>query len=60
MKDLVMIAIIIVIKLTYRQNSMEEKKCKQTNKLDLVKKLVRLTCIEIFFIINGTNTKRKC
>ena len=32
-KDLVMIAIIIVIKLTYRQNSMEEKKNenKQTN-----------------------------
>ena len=46
MEELVIIIIIItiitVIKLIYRRNSMEgKKKSKQTNKLDLIKKLVR-------------------
>ena len=45
MEELVSITIITVIKLTYRRNSMERTKQKQknkkTNKLDLIKKLVR-------------------
>ena len=45
MEELVSITMITVIKLTYRRNSMERTKQKQknkkTNKLDLIKKLVR-------------------
>ena len=41
MEELVILAIITVKKLTYRRNSMEKKRSKQTNKLDLVKKLIR-------------------
>ena len=40
MKDLVIIAITTVIKLTYRRNGMEKKK-QTTKKLELIKKLVR-------------------
>ena len=46
MEELVIITMIIVIKLAYRWNSMEIKerkkeKSKQTNKLDLIKKLFK-------------------
>ena len=60
MEELVIITIITVIKLTYRRNTMEKKKSKKTNKYDLIKKLIRQKRIEIFFIINVTNTKQKC
>ena len=59
MEELVIIAIITVKKLTYRRNSMEKKRSKQTNKLELVKKLIRQTRIELSFIIYVTNAKRK-
>ena len=51
--DELVIIIITVIKLAYTRNSMKKK---EINKLDLIKELR----IEIFFIINATNTKRKC
>ena len=51
--DELVIIIITVIKLAYTRNSMKKK---EINKLDLTKELR----IEIFFIINATNTKRKC
>ena len=40
MEELV-ITIIAVIKLIYKLNSVEKKKSKQTNKLDLIQNLVR-------------------
>ena len=40
-KELVIKTMITVAKLFYRNNSMEKKKSKQTNKLDLMKKLFR-------------------
>ena len=40
MEELVTVTI-TVIKLIYRPNSTEKKKSKQTNKLDLIKNLVR-------------------
>ena len=40
MKDIVIIAITAVIKLTYRRNGIEKKK-QTTKKLELIKKLVR-------------------
>ena len=61
MEGLVIKKIITVIKFTYRRNSMEKKR-KQTNKLDLVKKLVRFARIEIFLllmsqILNGSTSQ---
>ena len=49
--DELVIIIITVIKLAYTRNSMKKK---EINKLDLTKELR----IEVFFIINATNTKR--
>ena len=61
MEGLVIKKIITVIKFTYRRNSMEKKR-KQTNKLDLIKKLVRFARIEIFLllmsqILNGSTSQ---
>ena len=42
--------IITVIKFTYRRNRLEKKR-KQTNKLDLIKKLVRFARIEMFLLL---------
>ena len=53
MDELVTITIVTVIMMTYRWNSREEK-----IKINLIKRLVRSTCLEIFFTINVT--KRKC
>ena len=50
MEGLVIKKIITVIKFTYRRNSMEKKR-KQTNKLDLIKKLVWFARIEIFLLL---------
>ena len=50
MEGLAIKKIITVIKFTYRRNSMEKKR-KQTNKLDLIKKLVRFARIEIFLLL---------
>ena len=50
MEGLVIKKIITVIKFTYRRNSMEKKR-KQTNKLDLIKKLVRFARIEMFLLL---------
>ena len=44
---------VTVIMVTYRRNSIERRK------LDLMKKLVKQTRIEIFFIINIRNTRQK-
>ena len=51
MQELVAVAVGTVITMTYRRSNMEKKK------LDLIKKLVRL---DLVFIINVTNAKRKC
>ena len=61
MEGLVIKKIITVIKFTYRRNSMEKKR-KQTNKLDLIKKVVRFARIEIFLllmsqILNGSTSQ---
>ena len=58
MEGFVIKKIITVIKFTYRRNRLEKKR-KQTNKLDLIKKLVRFARIEMFLllmsqIINGS------
>ena len=58
MEGFVIKKIITVIKFTYRRNRLEKNR-KQTNKLDLIKKLVRFARIEMFLllmsqIINGS------
>ena len=50
MEGFVIEKIITVIKFTYRRNRLEKKR-KQTNKLDLIKKLVRFARIEIFLLL---------
>ena len=52
------ITIITVIKLIYRWNSMEEKKGKQTNKIHLMKNLVRQTLIEIILSLMSQTLNR--
>ena len=44
----------------YTEQHHRKKKKKQTNKLDLIKKFVRQTKLENYFIVNVTNTKWKC
>ena len=50
MEGFVIKKIITVIKFTYRRNRLEKKR-KQTNKLDLIKKLVRFARIEMFLLL---------
>ena len=50
MEGFVIEKIITVIKFTYRRNRLEKKR-KQTNKLDLIKKLVRFARIEMFLLL---------
>ena len=50
MEGFVIKKIITVIKFTYRRNRLKKKR-KQTNKLDLIKKLVRFARIEMFLLL---------
>ena len=50
MEGFVIKKIITVIKFTYRRNRLEKNR-KQTNKLDLIKKLVRFARIEMFLLL---------
>ena len=50
MEGFVIEKIVTVIKFTYRRNRLEKKR-KQTNKLDLIKKLVRFARIEMFLLL---------
>ena len=60
MEELVTITIATVVMVTYGRISIQKKIIKQKNRLDLIKKLVRKTLLETFFMTNLINSKPKC
>ena len=62
MEELVTITIVTIAMVTYTRISIEKKKnkIKQKNRLDLIKKSVRKTLLETFFMTNVINSKPKC
>ena len=60
MEELVTITIAAVVMVTYGRISIQKKIIKQKNRLDLIKKLVRKTLLETFFMTNLINSKPKC